>query len=357
MFYLHHLPGFFRMLHRRWQFSKRGFHRYAGDAEQICEQIVNDCWNGEFFQTSTGHFCEFWTRDFGMCVEALLKLGWKKEVNMTFEYAMARFADAGRVTTNIPKDGKPADFPNFAVDSLPFFVRSLRLAGAKQLLKEHKVFLNKEIERYYNIVFDSKTSLVHTDRSFSSMKDLAKRKSSTYDNSMLFMLGEDLAALHLSNPFAKRNIVKAMENHLWNGRFFEEDMRKTGIVTGDANTFPFWCNVFTSRKMAQSCIAQICKHGLDKPFPLKYTVEPKQISKMLMIEPFTGGYERDAIWMHLGLCYMDVVWQYDKTLFSEYVDQLTWVIEKNKTFLEVFESDGTPFRTPFYVSDEGMLWA
>ncbi len=357
MLYLPHLPGFFRMLGRVRQVKKHGFHRYTGDAQAICEQIVDDCWNGSFFQTSTGHFSEFWTRDFGMCVEALLKLDWKKEVNTTLEYAMTRFAAAGNITTNIPKGGKPADFPNFAADSLPFFVHSLRLASAKGLVKEHQAFLEKEIGRYASLVFDHSTSLVRSDRSFSSMKDLAKRQSSTYDNSMLVMLSKDLASLHLPNPFAKHDIAKAMQTQLWNGRFFEEDMRKTGIVTGDANTFPFWCEVFTSKTMAQSCIAHIRKHGLDQPFPLKYTVEPKPISKMILVERFSGGYERDTIWMHLGLCYMDVARQYDKRLFQEYVDKLAVVIEKHKTFLEVFEPDGQPFRTPFYVSDEGMLWA
>jgi len=357
MFYLSHLPGFFRMLHRRQQVRKHGFHRYSGDAKAICEQIVHDCWNGVFFQTSTGHFSEFWTRDFGMCVEALLKTGWKKEVMATLEYAMEHFVAAGKITTNIPKGGKPADFPNFAADSLPFFIHSLRLAGAKGLVKEHQAFLEKEIARYASLVFDPSTSLVRSDRSFSSMKDLAKRKSSTYDNSMLAMLSKDLASLPLPNPFAQHDIAKVMQTQLWNGRFFEEDMRKTGIVTGDANTFPFWCGAFSDKNMAQSCIKQIRKHGLNQPFPLKYTVEPKPISKMILVERFSGGYERDAIWMHLGLCYMDVVQRYDKRLFQEYVDKLAVVIEKYKTFLEVFEPDGKPFRTPFYVSDEGMLWA
>ena len=357
MLYLPHLPGFFRMLGRVRQVKKYGFHRYTGDAQAICEQIVHDCWNGEFFQTSTGHFSEFWTRDFGMCVEALIKLGWKKEVNTTLEYAMTRFAAAEKITTNIPKGGKPADFPNFAADSLPFFIHSLRLAGAKGLVREYRAFLEKEIARYASLVFDPSTSLVRSDRSFSSMKDLAKRKSSTYDNSMLVMLSKDLTALRLSNPFAKYDIAKAMQTQLWNGRFFEEDMRKTGIVTGDANTFPFWCGAFSDKNMAQSCIKQIRKHGLDQPFPLKYTVESRRISRMILIEPLTFGYERDAVWMHLGLCYMDVAQRYDKRLFQEYVDKLAVIIEKHKTFLEVFGPDGQPFRTPFYVSDEGMLWA
>jgi hypothetical protein len=29
---------------------------------------------------------------------------------------------------------------------------------------------------------------------------------------------------------------------------------------------------------------------------------------------------------------------------------------KHRTFLEVYNSDGTVYKTPFYVADEGMLW-
>ena len=34
----------------------------------------------------------------------------------------------------------------------------------------------------------------------------------------------------------------------------------------------------------------------------------------------------------------------------------TPVIEKYKNFLEVFNPDGSPFRSWFYYADEGMLW-
>ncbi len=357
MLYLSHIPGFLRMIKRARHVKKHGVHQYAGDAKQICEQIVNDCWNGEFFQTSTGHFCEFWTRDFGMCAEALLRLKYKKEVEATLSYALASFQKAGKVTTNIPKNRKPADFPKLAVDSLPFLLRSLQLLGSRALVQEYQDFLTNEIDRYYAAVFDPKTSLVRQDRSFSSIKDFSKRKSSTYDNSMLAMLREDLTTLGLPNPFSEYDIPAAMEKQLWNGSFFEEDMRKTRIVTGDANTFPFWCGAFGSRKMVNSSLKHIRVHGLDKPLPLKYTDEETMISNMIWIELFSGGYERNTVWMHLGLCYMDVVRKHDKPLFLDYVTALTNVIEREKNFLELFDKNGHPFHTSYYWADEGMLWA
>ena len=55
--------------------------KYEGTAKQICENIVKDCWNGRFFQTSTGNFKQFWSRDFGWCVGSLMKLNYEKEVH------------------------------------------------------------------------------------------------------------------------------------------------------------------------------------------------------------------------------------------------------------------------------------
>src|SRR3989344_2702653 len=83
-----HISEALRIFRRSLKVRVSGFKKYDGDAKEICERIINDCFNGKYFQTSTGHFCQFWTRDFGMCAESLVKLGYKKEVGMTLEYAL-----------------------------------------------------------------------------------------------------------------------------------------------------------------------------------------------------------------------------------------------------------------------------
>jgi hypothetical protein len=75
--------------------------KYQGNAKSICHQIIKDCWNGRFFQTSTTNFPQFWTRDFGWCVESLLQLKYEQEVHQTIRYAINRFKTAGKVTTAI----------------------------------------------------------------------------------------------------------------------------------------------------------------------------------------------------------------------------------------------------------------
>ncbi|VVB81172.1 Uncharacterised protein [uncultured archaeon] len=61
----------------------KGPTRYQGNADDICRQIVKNCWNGRYFQASTHHYREFWARDFGYCAESLVRLGYLKEVRQT----------------------------------------------------------------------------------------------------------------------------------------------------------------------------------------------------------------------------------------------------------------------------------
>jgi len=42
---------------------------------------------------------------------------------------------------------------------------------------------------------------------------------------------------------------------------------------------------------------------------------------------------------------------------KEYIEKYSELIEKNGNYLEVFDPDGTPFKSAFYYADEGMLWA
>jgi hypothetical protein len=72
---------------------------------------------------------------------------------------------------------------------------------------------------------------------------------------------------------------------------------------------------------------------------------------------FTKNYEVNSIWMHIGPLYVKLVKKIDKKLAKKYIDSYTKLIEKHKNFLEVFDSKGNIYKTPFYYSDEGMLWA
>ena len=331
--------------------------RYEGNAEKICTQIVEDCWNGRYFQTSTGNFAEFWTRDFGMCVKSLLALEYEPEVHKTLRYALNRFRKYGRITTTITPSGKPYDFPTVAVDSVPWLIHSIKISRFPY--HSYKAFLNKEILKFAEKFINQQTGLVTPDEHFSSVKDFAIRKSSCYDNCLAGLLAKDLKSMKLVNPFKRFDYPDLLTRHFWNGSFFYDDLSKKCYVAGDANVFPFLLGLVkdtNDKEMMTSAVKSIQKAGLDSPFPLKYTASRKDI-RFIWQEIFLRNYESNALWMNLGPLYVKLVKSIDREKAWEYQEQYTQLIEKHGNFLEVFTLAGKPYRTPFYYCDSGMVWA
>ncbi len=199
-----------------------GYRRYSGDAESILKQIIEDCWDEDkqYFRVSTGHYKEFWTRDFGLVVEHLIKLGYKDKVRKTLEYALRIFKKHNKITTAITPSGIPYDFPCYAPDSLAYLTKCLAVLNDKRLINEYRIFLSRKILEYFDIVIDKETWLVRRDRQFSTMKDYSIRSSSCYDNCMTAMLKENIGKLGLENPFKNYNYKELIKKNFWRNSFF-----------------------------------------------------------------------------------------------------------------------------------------
>ncbi|MEA3430765.1 MAG: hypothetical protein U9R08_05820 [Nanoarchaeota archaeon] len=339
---------------KRALFFKR-YKQYNGNAVEICKQIVKNCWNGKFFQASRGHFNQFYTRDFALCVEGLLKSGYKKEVKKTLEYALQIFEKNRKVTTTITPKGKAIDIFSYTPESIAMIIRSLRIVNDKKLIHKYKRLINNEVNKAFKISFNKKTGLLRIDKYFSSMKDNSLRKGSCYNNCMIAMLSNDLKRLKLNNPFKKYNIKENIRKKFWNGKYFYDDIRKGKYVAGDANIFPFWTKVFDDKKMFQSCLNEIKKAGLDKPWPLKYTnFRTNQRFPNNIVVP---NYEGNSVWTQLGLCFMKTVKMYNYKDFKKYYQQYSELIENNKNLIELFNPDGSVYKTTFYIADESLIWA
>jgi len=355
MFTLAHMHQGIRFLKRARNIKKNGFWKYHGNTEEICKAIVRDCWNDTVFQTSTGNFNHYYIRDFCIAVPGLMKLGYKKEVHNTLQYALNIYSKTNILATTIADD-KPLHIYYYSPDSLPMLLRCIREAKADDLIEVYKPFFDLQVDYYFDKIFDFETGLVRAGK-FSSMKDNVKHNSSCYNNCMLSMLSDELDYFKLRNPFKSYDIkAKIMEN-LWNGDYFFDDMNKGRYVAGDANTFPFWCNVTDDKKIFKKAITAIQRAGLDKPWPLKYTRENVKPSILFPLNILLPDYETDTIWMHLGLCFLDVVKKFDKKLFKIYINKYTKLIEKHKNFLEIYNPDGSIFIKTLYASDESMIWA
>ncbi|MFH1511548.1 MAG: hypothetical protein ABIF10_07695 [Candidatus Woesearchaeota archaeon] len=335
--------------------SSASLPKYSGSAKDICNQIVEACFNGRYFQVSKGHFSEFFCRDFSWCVTPLLGLGYRRQVYSTLSYALDCFSHHNKIAVAISPDGVPFDYPTYAVDSLASLLYCLAQAKAQDLAAKHKQLLEYELRLIIKIVLDKKTGLVTSNRYFSSARDHYKRMSSCYDNCMLGMISCSLDRLGFDNPLSKYDYSELLLQNFWTGTGFIDDLSGVKTVTGDANVFPYWSGIITDSGMLRKSIAAIRKQELDSPFPLKYSID--SAGKKFFCDIFTPNYEGSSIWSYLGMLYLGQVGKVNKKLYRQYLRQYTLQIEQHGNFLEVFHPDGRPYSSKFYLCDHSMLWA
>lgn len=342
------------MLKRRVLFMRKGFKEYEGSAQEICRRVVYDCWSGQYFKTSAGHFSSFYTRDFGMCVPSLLFLKQHERVRQTLVWALDCFRKNGKIMTSITKEGETFDFPTIAPDSLAFLLFALVKSKAHNLITINQEFLNQEIQRYYTTCVESSglPKQVH----LSSIKDHAIRERSCYDTVMFGWLAKLLKEAHLENPFAQHNYPELLLKHYWVKDHFVDDLSGVDSISSDANVFPFWCGVIQDKEKLLASLHSLQQEYIDTPFPAQYTSTPPT-HLWINTSWLAQNYEGTTIWAHLGMIYLDVLRTTDQKRFHTLLQAYKQVIEQNKTFLEVFNKDGTPYKTKLYISDEGMLWA
>jgi hypothetical protein len=331
---------------------------YSGNHLQICDQIINDCWNKKekFFMTSKGHFCQFYVRDFAYNIESLIHLGYKKQCIQTLDYALNKFKKASHIMTTISPNGDPYNFPKFTPESLALIIYCVALVSDKTLLHKYKTFLEKEL-KYVISRSISKTGLITTKEYYSSCRDHIKRRSACYDNVMLGLLSASLDKLKLKNPLKKFNYEELLIEYFWKKEYFIDDLSGLNDITGDANSAPFRF-LLTSKKfdtLFAKSINVIQKLKLDKPFPIKYSTI--KTAKTNIADLFAKDYESDSVWPHVAYNYIFAVSRFDQKLAKKYLLQYKHQIEKYKTFPEVYDKTGKLFHSPFYFCDEAMLWA
>ncbi len=347
-----------RMFKRARKIKNHGLPKYKGNAKEICEQIIEACWDNKnkYFRVSTANYPVFYCRDFGMVIDSLLKLGNKKKVTQSLEYALTCFSKHNKITTSINPKGKPFDFPTYAPDSLAFLLYSLNALGDEDLIDKYRHFLNKEIYRFCNKVVDMSTGLPKKEH-FSSMKDYSIRTSSCYDLCMCYMVQKFTKKFALVNPLNKFDYKKLLLDHYWEGDYFLDDLSGKKYIAGDANVLVFWSGLIKDKKMIKKVMSTLQKHKLDKPFPLKYTHEDNKEVDMHWLELFAKDWEKHVSWLHLGYMYITVVKSVNKKKSLFYLNQYKDSIEKFKNHLEVFQPNKKPYQSRFYYSSDSMIWA
>lgn len=349
-----------RIFKRNIRIKFYGFEKVLGTDEEICKKIIDSCWNGKYFSTCPkGGNYAFYSRDFGMCCESLINLGYEDKVHKTLRYAMEIFKNNNGIYVSINPSGVPFNFPNmYSPDSTAYFFRSLRIAKAKSLILENKEFLNSEIKKFENIVIDQKKGIVKEEH-FSGMRDHVIVKRSCYDMIMSCMLLNEIEIINkmmkkdiLDNTLKKYSLKKNFIKYYWKG-YFKNSITDDSI-TGHCNIFPYKFNIIENRGMLKQSIRKIKNARLDKPFPLKYESTSKQ--KFVWQEFFVKGWESDTIWTFLAMPYIDILSRIDKKKAKDHLNQYKLLIEENG-FVEVYDTNRRPYHSFFYSTETRMLWA
>jgi len=351
---LTHLKEGWRILRHSLRRKVSGYNKIEGNAEAICRKIVDDCWNGKFIQVSTGHFNQFYARDFGWCTDALLALGKRKQMMATLDYALNIFQKYNRITVAITPSGKPFNFPNwYSPDSVAYLFRSIIKVNDKKLIQKYRSFLKQEAKKFYQTVIDPKTGLVKP-KKFSAMKDHAIRKSSCYDTVIAAVMQEACKKLKIKIP--KHNYENILKKYYWTGEYFLDDLSGKNYIAADANLYPFYFGICKSPKMLKKAFEHIQNNGLDDPFPLHYTKKTTH-PRFILAELLVPSWEASSIWPQMGLPYIELLRRINKKKAKAYLNSYTQLIEQNQNFIEVFNAQGKPYKSFLYSADEGLSWA
>jgi hypothetical protein len=349
-----------RILRHARRAHRKGPLRYPGTATEICASIVEECWNEEagYYRTSLHNYPGFYARDFGMCVDALLALGHRERVRQTLRYALAHYRRVGAITQQISETGTPFNYPGCEhPDALAFLLHSLVAVRDRTLVTEHQAFLAQEIARLCNEVVDAE-GLVRRHIPLAGMRDSAVRDSSCYDNVMMAAIQTYAHALKIRTPKLMTN-DRLLLRHFWTGEYFKDD-RSHEHLTGDANVPVFWFGIIRDarkeRTLFNSVEQSIQSAGLDQPCALRYEGQGAK-TRMRLVDIFAGGWERDTVWLHLGNMYLQVLARLDPAEMERQLEKHRLVIEQERHYPEVLDSDGHPHRTAWFHADDSMLWA
>lgn len=366
MSYLNHLPVVvieaLRMGLQDVHIQIKGYPRFNGDAVTICREIVNQCFNGAFFQGSLGHFKQLWIRDVGMFANSFIRQGLGAQFRKTLDFALSVYKCNGRITTTVLNNKHAVDIYDTASDTLPFLLHALNESESFELLTEHQSLLSGEISRVTEKLVNPQTGLVREEIYVSGAKDCVRRFSSTYDNCMMAWLGrliqeiEQNGICRLPNPVNPDKMKETICNTFWTGSYFREDL-KASFVSSDANVWPFYIGLFDDQEMKRKALQTLQTEGLDKPFPLKYSKEEHPERELFFPRIFTPNYQGNTIWAQLGLCYTDILSGINANQARMELSKIKQVIETYGNVLELFEPDGAPYKGRVYRGDHGMIWA
>lgn len=332
-----------------------------GDLTERCRAIARGNWNGTWFGAGLDHLDQFWLRDFALCLPGLLDLGFEKEAEACWRWALSIYQRKNRITTTIFPGERPIDIFSYGADTFPLALHIFEVLRLDP--KPWGELLRAEASRYREELFDAAGD-VCAERMYSITKDTTHFPGSTAIYAMACWARRLVARCPEIDEFRGLADIEArLVEIFWNGEAFRNDRHnEANFISADANHWPFWCKLLPEsehQKMLTKSVAAIRGAGLTKPFPLKYHSQRYPSREHPIQRLFVPNYQGDSIWTFFTPDWIAQAASVDPAGALEDVQKTEEWLERFGTWIEVFEPDGSgPLKGRFgHGSDWGMLWA
>lgn len=348
------IRAFYRQIYNRY-FGH--IQQFEGTPQEICEQIIELLWEGDFYRTSLGHFDFFWMRDFGTSAEGLVRLGHRDKVKQTISWAFLHYQKADDVTLCIDKAGNTFNAPaKRSIDALPWLLHTLYVSKYK-LRPIEKRFLNRQLKRFVKNFLDSKSGDIRPGIRYAELRDAVNYDRSAYAIAMVARMSMCAEKLELNFPFKLAVYKQILDDEYWNGSFFKAD-RTTGVYSSECALIPFYLDVIKDSEKAESTIKYIKDHSYQKLYPLQYSKQSDGINfRFGMGSLIMPNYTGTTIWTWHGTFYLDLLQKFNQRNYDEEYYKFEQLILRHKTYPELLNPDGSWYKAVFYSGDPGMVWA
>lgn len=330
--------------------------RFQGTAKEIGEQIIERLWAGDFYRTSLGHYNFFWMRDFGTVAESLVHLGHTTRVHYTLRWALRQYIKANRLTTCLDKAGHAFNAPGKpSIDALPWLLHSLHVSGYI-LNHAEKEFLSHQLALYCEQFLD-KSGDLRPEVIVAEMRDAVYYDRSAYAISLIGRLAYCVKELQLPGfPYPPEAYQHILMEHYWNGHYFNAD-RTNDAFSADSALMPFFLKVIDDKKMAEKTFDIIHKKKFNLPFPLRYGERDHEFRHRFgMGHWIMPRYTGETMWTWHGTFYLHLLKRYKHPDYALNYKRFARMIEKQGTYPELINADGSWYDAPFYRADPGMVW-
>jgi hypothetical protein len=328
--------------------------RLDGDAREVCEQIIDRLWEGDFYRTSLGHFDFFWIRDFGTVCQSLVRLGYQQRVHQTLHWAMIHYRRSGHVTLCIDKSGHCFNAPGKSIDALPWLLHCLVVSGY-ELNKSDVRFLNRELRKFRKRYLDHNGNI--RQMKYAEMRDAVMYDRSAYSVALVARLAACAETLELTWSTPVDHYRQLLVTKYWNGHYFNADFTNTAF-SAECALFPFFLDIVTDERMVEQTFKYIDSQRLNEPYPLIYTNTPEKFRyHWWMTAPWMPDYEGRTIWSWHGEYYLHLLKRYHHPNYKREYDKFCNMIELHGMFPEMLNLDGSWYYAPIYRGDPGMVWA